>query len=163
MEGAGATVTGVLRTRAWVLVVLFAATTVYGVILLAAFATDIQHDTATALVERSDEARTFLVADYVFIALYAVALPIAVWRFGAALEGGRPPLWIWVAAVAAVGAGVVDVIENTLLYSATDTVSPGAVDDAHALALPKFLLFGGGLALTIVASIRALRILRFGR
>ena len=90
-------------------------------------------------------------------------MPLALWRFGAALEGGRPPLWILIAVGLLVLCGLVDVGENSLLYSATDSVSPDSVDDAHALALPKLALFGGGLVLTIVAAVRALRVLRLGR
>ena len=163
MEAVQASVAGALRARAWMVLALFAATTTYGVMLLVAFEPSVQRDTAAELVARGDDAKAFLIADYLFIVLYAIATPVAIWRFGAALEGGRPPLWIWVAAGLLVACGLVDVGENSLLYSATDSLSPGAVDDAHALAAPKLALFGGGLVLTIVAAVRALRVLRLGR
>jgi hypothetical protein len=163
MEALQASGTGALRGRALVVLGLFAATFAYGLMLLAAFEPDVQRDSAAELVARSDDARAFLVADCVFIVLYAIAVPIAIWRFGAALEDGRPPLWIWLAASLLGACGIVDVTENTLLLSATGAPSPSAVDAAHDLAVPKFVLFGGGLVLTIVASIRALRIVRSGR
>jgi len=163
MEALQASGMRALRGRALAVLALFGVTTVYGVMLLIAFEPGVQHDSAAELVARGDDAKAFLIADYLFIVLFAVAMPLALWRFGAALEGGRPPLWILIAVGLLVLCGLVDVGENSLLYSATDSVSPDSVDDAHALALPKLALFGGGLVLTIVAAVRALRVLRLGR
>jgi hypothetical protein len=163
MEAAQGSATRALRARSRVVLALFAATAVYGVMLLIAFEPGVQHDSAAELVARGDDAKAFLIADYLFIALFAVAMPLALWRFGAALEDGSPPRWIWAAVVLLVLCGLVDVGENSILYSATDSVSPESVDDAHALALPKLALFGAGLVLTMVAAVRALRVLRLGR
>ena len=102
----------------------------------------------------------FLVADYLFIALYAILSPIAIWRFGSSINGGSPPLWIKLAALLLLAAGVVDATENTLLFSATDAVSEDAVDAAHSLEIPKVTLFTAGTLLAIAVNARAVRGLR---
>jgi hypothetical protein len=163
MEASQATPPDVLRARAFMLLGLFAASFTLGMVLLFAFEPSVQQDDAAELVARADDARAFLVADYVFIALYGISTPIALWLFGSALEGGRrPPAWIIVAALLLLACAAVDATENTLLLSATGEVSEGAVDTAHALAAPKIALFGAGLVLTIVANVRALQVLRGG-
>jgi hypothetical protein len=141
---------------------LFAATLALGVVLLLAFEPEIQTIDADELVARSDDARAFLIADYFFVALYAVVSPAVIWRFGSALASGSPPGWIKLTALLLVAAGLVDAAENTLLLSATDSVSESAVDAAHALAIPKFTLFTAGALLAIVANVRAAKTLRDG-
>jgi len=128
-------------------------------VLLIAFEPDIQDIDADELVARSDDARAFLAADYLFIVLYAILSPIAIWRFGTTLGDGSPPLWIRLAPLC-LAAGVFDAIENTLLLSATDSASSGAVDAAHAVAIPKGALFVAGAALAIAALVRAIQVLR---
>jgi hypothetical protein len=163
VEAAPATRPDPLRTPAIVVLCLFAASLAWGLVLLFAFDPDVQQDSATELVARADDARAFLIADYAFIALYAIGSPLALWRFGSALEVGRPPLWIAAGALMLALCGVVDATENALLLSATGSVSEGAVDAAHALTVPKLVLFGGGLVLAIVANVKALQVLRGGR
>ncbi|HYU59408.1 MAG TPA: hypothetical protein VEK39_01495 [Solirubrobacterales bacterium] len=150
----------VIRSRALAFVGLFAATLVLGIVLLIAFEPDIQDIDADELVARSDDARAFLAADYLFIVLYAILSPIAIWRFGTTLGDGSPPLWIRLAPLCLAAAGVFDAIENTLLLSATDSASSGAVDAAHAVAIPKVALFVAGAALAIAALVRAIQVLR---
>jgi hypothetical protein len=162
MEASAGTPPDILRGRALIVLGLFAATFVMGMVLLVAFEPDVQQDSASELVARSDDARAFLVADYVFIALYAIATPVALWRFGSALDAGRP-VWIVAAAALLFACGLVDATEDTLLLSATGEVSEDTVDTAHALAVPKIVLFGAGIVLTIVANLRALRVVRTGR
>ncbi len=107
---------------------------------------------AAELVEREDDARAFLIADYFLIALYSVVSPIAILRFG---------YLRWVAYVLVL-AGMVDIIENTLLLMATDSVSEDTVDAAHALEIPKVLLFLAGALPALVVNWRAFRTLRAG-
>jgi hypothetical protein len=139
---------------------LLVASVVLGIVLLVAFEPEIQDIGADELVARNDDARAFLIADYVFVVTYAVLSSIAIWRFGAALTGGSPPAWIKIAAALLLAAGLVDATENTLLLSATGSVSEGAVDAAHALAVPKVTLFVAGAALAIVVNVRAAQVLR---
>jgi uncharacterized membrane protein len=137
----------------------FTATLALGVVLLIAFEPEVQTIDAEDLVARSDDARSFLIADYVFVAIYAILSPIAIWRFGTALAGGSPAGWIKLTALLLVAAGLVDATENALLLSATDSVSDGAVDAAHALEVPKVALFTAGALLTIVVNVRAAKVL----
>jgi hypothetical protein len=158
-----ATTTGdhaLIRARAWAALGLLAATVALGIVLLVAFEPEVQTVDAAELVERSDDARAFLVADYFFIAIYAVLSPIAIWRFGSALGAGTPPGWIKLTALLLAAAGIVDATENTLLLSATGSVSEGAVDAAHALEIPKVGLFLAGAVLALVVNFRALQTLR---
>ena len=148
-----------IRPRALAVLAAFAASLALGIVLLIAFDPSVQTVSAEELVERRDDARAFLAADYFFVLLYAVVSPVAIWRFGGALPGGRPR-WIAAAALLLVAAGLVDAIENTLLLSATDSVSEGAVDTAHALEIPKIGLFVAGLMLAIAANVRAVQTLR---
>jgi hypothetical protein len=159
MERASGSPASGLRSRAVAVLAMFAATLALGLVLLVAFEPDIQTIDADELVSRSGDARAFLSADFVFILLYAVASPIAIWRFGTALGAGTPPGWIKLTALVLVGAGLVDATENTLLLSATGSVSEGAVDLAHALAIPKVTLFTAGAALALVANVRAAKAL----
>lgn len=149
-----------IRARAWAVLGLLAATVALGIVLLVAFEPEVQTVDAAELVERSDDARAFLVADYFFIAIYAVLSPIAIWRFGSALGAGTPPGWIKLTALLLAAAGIVDATENTLLLSATGSVSEGAVDAAHALEIPKVSLFLAGAVLALVVNFRALQTLR---
>jgi hypothetical protein len=136
---------------------MLAVTVAVAALLLVAFEPEIQTVSAEELVARSDDARAFLIADYVFVLCYAVLSPIAIWLFGSALAGGKPPPWIQLAALALIAAGLVDATENALLLSATDSVSEGAVDAAHALEIPKVGLFVLGAALAIAVNVRAAR------
>jgi hypothetical protein len=146
-------------TRARVVLALFVATLALGIILSVAFDPEVQTIDAKELPTRSGDARSFLIADFFFIVLYALLSPIAIWRFGSALGSGRPPAWIMLAALLLVGAGIFDAIENSLLLSATGSVSEGRVDAAHAVAIPKTVLFVGGALLTLAIEYRAIRML----
>jgi hypothetical protein len=148
------------RSRAPAVLGLFAATLTVGLLLLIAFEPEVQTVGAEELAERKDDARAFLVGDYVFVLLYAVLSPLAIWRFGRALGSGSPPGWIKLTALLLVAAGLVDLTENTLLFSATGSVSEGAVDAAHALEIPKLALFTAGAILAVIANVRAARALR---
>lgn len=122
-----------------------------------AFDPEVQTIGADILVERRDDARAFLIVDYLFIAVYAVLSPIAQLRFGHALGGlGR---WLRLAPILLVAAGIVDAVENALLLSATDSVSEGTVETAHALAVPKVVLFVCAVLLSVGVLARAIRAL----
>jgi hypothetical protein len=140
--------------------IMFAVTLTMGIVLLVAFEPEVQTIDARELIARQSDARQFLVADYLFVAFYAILSPIAIWRFGATLTGGSPPAWIKLTALLLVAAGLVDATENALLLSATDSVSEGAVDAAHSLEIPKTTLFVAGTLFAIVANIRAAGALR---
>jgi hypothetical protein len=159
MEGATESAAA-LRSRAAADLGSFAATLAVGILLVIAFDPDVQSIGAAELVARSDDARRFLIADYVFIFLYAVVSPIAIWRFGSAVGAGTPPPWAKLAAALLVAGGIIDATENALLLSATGSLSTGAVDAAHDLKVPKLLLTAGGAVFAIVAVVRAVRILR---
>ena len=143
-----------------VVLALFVATIALGILLLIAFEPDVQNIDAPELVERSDDARAFLIADYFFILLYALLSSIAIWRFGRSGSGHGIPTWIRLAVVLLLAAGLVDATENTLLLSSTGSVAEGRVDAAHALAVPKVLLFVGGALLALLVNVRALRVVR---
>jgi hypothetical protein len=151
-----------LARRAGPVLALFVATLAAGLLLLVLFDPDVQTLDASELAERRDEAREFLVADYVFVLLYAVASPIAIWRFGAALVGGTPPVWVRAAALALVAAGVCDAVQNALLFAASGSESQSAVDVAHAVSVPLMVLFIVGALLALAVNVRAVRALRRG-
>jgi hypothetical protein len=144
-----------VRGRAWAVIAAFGATLLFGLALTVFFEPDVQQ----ALVERQDDARSFFAADYVFIVLYALLSPIAIRRFGEVLEGD-PPRRLTAAVLLLPLAGLVDATENALLLSATDAPSEGAVDFAHALAIPKIALFVAGAACAVAVVVRAVKELR---
>ena len=150
------------RRRALPVVAAFVATVAYGLLLLLAFEPDVQEAGAAELVRRADEARRFLVADLFFPLIYGVLTPLAQWRFGRELTGGSPPKWVAAAAVLLAAGAVCDLTENALLLSATGSESPGAVDAAHAIAVPKLVLFVAGAALSLAVLGRAAMALRRG-
>jgi hypothetical protein len=146
------------RARAAAVLLAFAAALLLGVVLVVAFDPDVQTIGPAELVARSDDARRFLIGDYFFVAVYAVASPIAQWRFGAVLGEDRPR-WMRYAPLLLVAAGIVDATENALLLSATDAEAEGTVDTAHALAAPKVILFVAAALLAIGVAGRAVRVL----
>lgn len=148
-----------LRSRANAVSTAIAATVGLGVVLVLFFDADVQQADPAELVARQDDARAFFVADFVFIALYALASPWTISRFGAALPGPNP-WWLTAAVILLPLAGLVDATENAVLLSASGSVSPGAVDFAHALAIPKIALFVAGAACAIAVLVRAFRVLR---
>jgi hypothetical protein len=147
------------RSRAGGVLGAFGASVLLGLALLVFFEPDVQQADAAELVARSDDARAFFVADYVFIVLYGIVSPLAIRRYGAEIEGG-PQWWVTAAVLLLPLAGVVDATENALLYSATDTISADTVDFAHALAIPKIVLFVAGAACAVAVVVRAIRALR---
>jgi hypothetical protein len=157
---------GELRSSAQLVGACFAATLAFGLVLLFAFEPDVQGIDAEELVARSGDARAFLIADLFFPLLYGVLAPIAQLRFGAALAASegepRPPRWIVAAAVLLAGAAVFDLTENVLLLSATGSESPGRVDAAHAVAVPKLALFVAGALLALLVLARAISVIRRG-
>lgn len=147
------------RARAGAVVWAFANSLVLGLALLVFFEPDVQQAGAAELVERRDDARAFFAADYVFILLYAVLSPLAIRRYGSTIAAG-PPWWLTAAVVLLPLAGLADAVENTLLISATDSPSPGTVDAAHLVAIPKLVLFAGGAGCAVAVLVRAIRELR---
>jgi hypothetical protein len=145
---------------AWVVIAVFLASVIYGLVLLAAFDPGVQGLDPAELFDRKDDARAFLVADFFFPLLYGLAFPTAAWRFGRWLTGGRPPWWCIAATVALALGGVLDLIENVLLLDAIDNESTDLVDTAHAIATPKLVAGGVGDLLAIVVVIRAALSLR---
>lgn len=162
VEGAVGSDEQSVRRNAAGVAAAFAAALAMGIVLLVAFDPEVQRVEAGELTAREGDARAFFVADYVFILLYGVVSPIAIWRFGAAL-GGAPGWSIFGAVVLLPVAGLVDAIENTLLWSAAGSFSPETVDAAHSLAIPKVALFVAGTAFSIAVLVRAVRVLRAGR
>ena len=150
------------RGTAWPVVALFVATIAFGVFLLLVFEPDVQEADAAELVARSDDARAFLIADLFFPLIYGVLSPLAQWRFGRSLTGGSPPVWVAAAAILLVLAALCDLSENALLLSGTDSESPGAVDAAHAIAVPKIAFFVAGAVLSVAVLVRAVVELRRG-
>lgn len=139
----------------------FAATVVAGLVLLAFFEPDVQQDDAGELLARKDDARAFLVADFFFIALYAVVSPLAQRRFIAAL-GDQAARWMVLAPVLLALGGAFDALENVLLLFATGELRDGTVDAAHAVAVPKVVFFIGGALAAIALLVRAVKALRAG-
>jgi hypothetical protein len=148
------------RSAAKAVLAMFAVVLTLGIVLLIAFDPEVQTIGPDELVSRSDDARRFLIADYVFVLCYAILSPLAIWRFGSALAAGSPPGWIKLTVLLLVAAGLIDAAENTLLLSATGSESEGAVDAAHALRIPKVTLFLAGAAFAVAANVRAVRALR---
>ncbi|MDX6697134.1 MAG: hypothetical protein QOE65_531 [Solirubrobacteraceae bacterium] len=144
------------KPQARVVLALFAATLVVGLILLVAFDTDVQSVDARELVSRRHAARQFFAGDYVFLALYGPLSALALWRFGAALGAG----WIRLGAGLLLLASAFDAAENALLLSATGSVSQDTVDAAHTVAVPKTIFFVAGAAFALAANWRAGRVLR---
>ena len=144
-----------LKRRAWLVIALFVATVVYGVVLLAAFEPEVQDLAATELFARSDDARAFLIADLVFPLLYGVGSSIAQWRLGRRLTGARPPRLFIAAILALSTAAVFDLTENILLLAALASDSSGPVSVAHAIAVPKVIAFVAGAVLTLPVVARA--------
>ena len=139
---------------------LLVATIALGVVLLLFFEPDVQTVDARELVREQDDARAFLIADYGFIALYALLSPLVQRRFGAALGGAGLGRWLRWAPLALVAAGAADAVENALLLSATDARSESAVDAAHAVAIPKVVFFIAGALLSLAVLARAIQTLR---
>lgn len=150
-----------METRSKAVVATYFAAVVLGIVLVVFFEPDVQQAGAAELVERKDDARAFFAADYVFILVYALASPLAIARYGATLAGGRP-WWLTAAIVLLPLAGLVDAAENAILLSATGSESEGAVDAAHALAVPKTVLFLAGAACSTVVLVKTLRDRRNG-
>ena len=155
-----------LRSRARLVVIAFAATVAFGLMLTLAFDPQVQEMDAVELADRASDARAFLIADLFFPLLYAVLAPLALWRFGAALRAGesgvdpRPPRWVIASVVLLAGAGLCDWAENALLLIATESESQGTVDAAHAMAVPKIAFSAVGAALSLPALARAIGVLR---
>jgi hypothetical protein len=135
------------------------ATLVLALLILLLFEPEVQTLDAAELRERRDEARAFFAADYVFVVVYAVLAPLALWRFGQTLTRHGRTIALLAAALLA-AAGVVDAVENALLLAASGSGSQATVNTAHGLAAPKVLLFVAGAALALATNWRALRIVR---
>jgi hypothetical protein len=148
------------RSHARAVVATLVATLALAVLLLVAFEPDVQTVGADELVARRGEARAFLIGDYVFVVVYGLLSPIAIWRFGRALGSGAPPRWFVLTALLLGAAGIVDAAENTLLLAATGSPSKATVDAAHALEVPKVALFAAGALLALGVNARALAVLR---
>jgi hypothetical protein len=143
-----------VTARAKLMILSVVATVAMLAVLGIAFEPDVQTIDAAELVDREDDARAFFAADYVFIAIYAVLLPIAMWRYADTLTG-RWRMWIKIGALLFVANGLVDAVENALLLSATDSVSEDTVDAAHALVVPKTAPFIAGAILALAACVKA--------
>lgn len=144
------------RTRAWAVVACFAASVAYGLVLLVFFEPDVQEAGASELVAREDDARAFLIADLFFPLIYGVLSPLVQWRFGQALTGGSPPRWIAAGAALLATGALCDLTENVLLLTATGSPSPGTVDAAHAVAVPKVVFFVAGAVIAVAVLARAI-------
>ena len=151
-----------LRGRAWATLLVIAGTLVLSLVLLVAFDPGVQTLDAEELVAERDDARAFLIPDFAFAALYGLVAPVVLWRFGAALYGLVVPNWVKAAALLLALAGLVDLVENVLLYSATDAVSEDAVDTAHAIKPVALVAFPIGALLSFVLGWRAVQTLRRG-
>ena len=135
-----------------------AATLVTAFVLLVAFSPEVQTLAANELAERRDDARRFLIADLLFVGVYAVLSPLAIWRFGRAAATSRPLIVACCALL--VVAGLVDTAENALLLASTSEPSPDRVDAAHALSVAKLAAFAGGAVLALLVNARAVALLR---
>jgi hypothetical protein len=138
--------------RAKAVIGAFAAVLAYGIVLLVAFDPGVEQLDARELAS-SDDANAFLIADLFFPLLYGGLLPLAMWRFGA-------ERWVRVAALLLAAAGLLDWIENTLLLSATDSASEGAVDAGHVAGWVNLVVFAAGALPGLVLLARAARVLR---
>ena len=134
-----------------------AAAVLYGLVLLFFFEVGVQQDSATELVARSDDARSFLVADLFFPPIYALLVPLAALAFARRDYGGGEPGWLKAAAASLVIAGLCDWGENILLLASLKTASPNRVDAAHAVAIPKLIFFALGTLGILVLLYRAIR------
>jgi hypothetical protein len=143
-----------MRSEARNYLLAAAAVLAFGVVLLVAFDPGVELVDANELVQRQDDARAFLIADYFFMALYGTLLPLTMWRFG------RPARWVKVAALLLVAASLIDVVENTLLLTSTGSVSEGRVDAAHIAGIVNIVLFTAGALPGLVLIPRAIRELR---
>jgi hypothetical protein len=141
------------RSRAKALLAATAAVVAYGLLLLIAFDPDVEMLDAAELA-RSEDAVPFLVADLFFPPLYGILLPLAMWRFSAAR-------WTRIAALLLAAAGLIDWIENTLLLTATDSPSEGAVDVGHVAGWVNVVVFTAGALPGLVLVARAIRVLRW--
>ena len=135
-------------------VAVAAATLGFGLVLLVAFEPGVELVDADELVERRDDARPFLIVDYLFMALYGTLLPLTMWRFG------RPATWVKICALLLVAASLLDVVENTLLLTSTDSVSEDAVDTAHVVGIVNVVVFTAGALPGLPLLWRAVRELR---
>ncbi|HYU58227.1 MAG TPA: hypothetical protein VEO00_09290 [Actinomycetota bacterium] len=143
--------------RAWAVIALFAVATALATALLT-FPQDIQTSGLAELQSKAQEARDFFTADYVFIVLYGLLGPVALWRFGRAIgRDGHPPLWLRLGILFLAGGGIVDALENTLIVLSLQATGDGALVAAHALAIPKYAFAFPGFALALVALVRAIR------
>jgi hypothetical protein len=149
-----------IHSRALAVLLLLILTLALGIVLLAFFEPDVQQVSAQELVDRKDAAREFLAADTVFVFLYGILSPLAIWRYGSALGDGDPPFWIELAAGLLLAAGLVDLAENALLALSTGSVSESRVDAAHFLEIPKGVLFIAGAVMALVVNVRAVMTLR---
>jgi hypothetical protein len=137
------------RSRAKALLAATAAVIAYGLVLLIAFDPGVETLDAGELAA-SDDAVPFLVADLFFPLLYGAVLPLAMWRF----SGER---WARAAALLFAAAGLIDWVENTLLLSATDAPSEGAVDAGHVAGWVNIVLFSSAALPGLVLLARAIR------
>lgn len=147
-----------VRSRARAVVWTFVAALAMGVALLLFFDPEVQQHSARELL-RDDDANTFFAADFIFVLLYAVISPIAIWRYSQVAAAGNRG-WMRAAAIILPLAGLVDATENVLLWSAAGEFSPDAVDFAHSLVVPKLVFFLSGTVLSIYTLVYAIRALR---
>jgi len=115
---------------------------------------------AEELVARAGDARAFFTVDVVFVVLYAVAGPIALWTYGRTLAGdsnGHVLAWLAIGVVGLAAGGAFDLAENVLLLAASSHVHEFAVDLAHALAYPKYAFGGAGFLVALIALPGAVR------
>lgn len=127
----------------------------------------IQTVDAQELAARRSDAVAFFTLDYLFIVVYTVAAPIALWRFGKTLANpgggsGRAPSWLAIAVVALVAGGMLDAIENAMLLAASSSADASLVRLAHLLAIPKWIFGIGGFLLSLRAIAAAVKVLRAG-
>lgn len=151
-----------MRPRAITLIAVFGTALVVSALFWIVTEPGIQGAPVDELIRRRSDAVAFFTLDYVFVVVYAVAGPIALWRFGRTLAsgGGRMPSWLALAVSLLVLGGIADAVENTLLLTASSSGSASSVDLAHALVLPKYGLGGLGFLLSVRAVWLAVRALR---
>ncbi|MCA1727049.1 MAG: hypothetical protein LC722_05185 [Actinobacteria bacterium] len=146
------------RGPALALLAVFGLAVVIGVLFFVLTDPAIQTVDAAELVRRRSDAVAFFTLDYLFVVVYAVAGPIALWRFAGTLD--RVPRWL-VAGVAALAlGGLFDAAENALLMSASSSGGQRGVDLAHRLAIPKYVLGAIGLIVAVRAVAMAARAVR---
>jgi hypothetical protein len=140
------------RSRAKALLAANAAVLAFGLVLLLAFDPGVERLDAGELA-RSDDAVPFLVADLFFPLLYGALLPLAMWRFSA-------ERWARIAALLFVAAGLIDLLENALLLTATDSPSESAVDAGHVVGWVNVAVFTAAALPGLVLLVHAIRALR---